>query len=74
MDGLKIFAKTERGVNGLVSTVKILNNDIGMEFRIKKCGIHVLNGGKVMSSEGVEMSDGGKIKEVEESGYKYLVF
>lgn len=46
MDGLKIFAKTERGVNGLVSTVKILNNDNGMEFRIKKCGALLMKDGK----------------------------
>ena len=32
MDDLKIFAKSEREVNGLVSTVQILSNDIGMEF------------------------------------------
>ena len=32
MVDLKIFAKSERGVNGLVSTIQILSNDIGMGF------------------------------------------
>ena len=36
MDDLKIFAKSDSEVNGLVSTVQILSNDIGMEFGIKK--------------------------------------
>ena len=35
MDDLKIFAKSEREVNGLVSTAQILSNCIGMEFGIK---------------------------------------
>ena len=35
MDDLKIFANSEREVNGLVSTAQILSNDIGMEFGIK---------------------------------------
>ena len=36
MDDLKIFAKSDSAVDGLVSTVQILSNDIGMEFGIKK--------------------------------------
>ena len=42
MDDLKIFAKSEREGNGLVSTVQILSNNIGVEFGIKKCGVLVL--------------------------------
>ena len=36
MDDLKIFAKSDSAVDGLVSTVQILSNDIGMEFGMKK--------------------------------------
>lgn len=39
MDDIKIIAKSEREVNGLVSTVLILCNDIGMEFELRKCGV-----------------------------------
>ena len=53
MDDLNISANSEREINGLVSTVQILSNDIGMEFGIKKCGVLVLKRGKAMSSEGV---------------------
>ena len=43
-----------------------------MEFGTKKCGVLVLKRGKVVPSEGVEMSDGERIKKVEKNGYKYL--
>ena len=32
----------------------------------------VLKQGKIVSSEGAEMPDGERIKEVEENGYRYL--
>ena len=47
MDDLKIFAKDEREVDGLVSTVQILSNDIGMAFGIKKCDVLALKRGKI---------------------------
>ena len=72
MDGLKIFAKSECEVNGSVSTVQILSNDIRMEFGIQKCGVLVLKTGKVMLSKEVDIPDGERIKEVVKNGYKYL--
>ena len=72
MYDLKIFAKSECEVNGLTSTIQILSNDIGMEFGIQNCGVLVLKRGKVVSSEGEEMPDGERIKEVLKNGYKYL--
>ena len=72
MDDLKIFAKSNREINGLVSTVQILTNDIGMEFGTKKCGVLVLKRGRVVSSEGVEIPNVERIKEVEKNGYRYL--
>ena len=55
----------------MASTVQILSNDTGIGFGIKKCGVLVLERGKVVSSEGVEMSDGERMKKVEENEYKY---
>ena len=72
MDDLKIFARSEREISELISTIQILSNDIGMEFGIKRCGVLVLKRGKVVSSEGVEMPDGERIKEIEKNGYRYL--
>ena len=72
MDYLKLWAKIEGEVNGLVFTVQILSNNIGIELRIKKFGVLVLKKWKVVLSEGEMMIDSEKIKEVEKSGYKYL--
>ena len=66
MDDLKNFAKSERDVNGLVTTVQVLINETGMRFRIKKGGVLLLKREKAMSSEAVQMSDGERIKQVEE--------
>ena len=43
-----------------------------MEFEIKKCGVIVLKRRKVVLSEGVDMPDGERIKEIEKNEYKYL--
>ena len=43
-----------------------------MESGIQKCGALVLKRGKVVSSEGVEMPERERIKEVLKNGYKYL--
>ena len=49
-----------------------MSDDISIEFGIKMCGVLVLKRGKVVSSEGVEISGGERIKEVEETRYNYL--
>ena len=42
MDNLKLYGKTENEIKGLVSTVEIFSQDIGMEFGIKSvvCDYH----------------------------------
>ena len=72
MDDLKIYGKSEREINSLVSTVELFSTDVGMEFGTKKCGTLVLKRGKVVGSDGLELPSGEKIQNVEEGGYKYL--
>ena len=43
-----------------------------MEFGIKKCGVIIINIGKIKSTDGIELPSGEKIREIEEGGYKYL--
>ena len=43
-----------------------------MEFGIKKCGVIIMNRGKIKSADGIELPSGEKIREIEEGGYKYL--
>ena len=72
MDDLKIYGKSEREINSLVSTLELFSTDVGMEFGTKKCGTLVLKRGKVVGSDGLELPSGEKIQNVEEGGYKYL--
>ena len=72
MDDLKLFGKNEREVDSLVSTVKMISEDIGMEFGINKCGTATMKRGKLIKSNGIKLSNGETINEVDEKGYKYL--
>ena len=72
MEDLKLYRKSENEIKGLVSTIELFSQDIGMEFGIKKCGVILMNRGKVKSTDGIELPSGEKIREIEEDGYKYL--
>ena len=39
MDDLKLFAKSEKGLELLVQAVKVFNKDVGMEFGLDKCAM-----------------------------------
>ena len=71
-DDLKLYGKCKHEVKGLVSIVEVFSQDRVMEFGIKKCGVIIMNRGKVKSTDGIELPSGEKIKEIEEDGYKYL--
>ena len=48
MDDLKLYAKSEQGLESLVHTVRVFSEDIGMDFGIKKCAKLLLRRGKVL--------------------------
>ena len=76
LDDIKVnhllIVKKEKELDSLVSTVQVFSRDIGMKFGIKKCGVTVLKRGKLNKTEGIQLVNGEKIKEVCEEGYKYL--
>ena len=72
MDDLKLYARSERELDSLVQTVRIFSDDIGMEFGMDKCAVLVMKRGRVVRTEGIELPNGRKMKEVDLSGYKYL--
>ena len=72
MDDLKLFGRSERELKDLVEVVRIFSKDIGMEFGLDKCAVLVLKNGIRVHCDGVELPDGGLMKEVEDVGYKYL--
>ena len=72
MDDLKIFAKNKAEIDSLISTVKVINHDIGTEFGVKKCGVAIMKRGKLVESEGINLGNGESIKTIDLEGYKYL--
>ena len=72
-DDLKLYSRSEKGLDSLVQTVRVFDEDIGMEFGIEKCAMLALEKGKIVKSVGIELPDGKVIKSLEEGeSYKYL--
>ena len=73
MDDLKLYSRSEKGLDSLVQTVRVFSEDIGMEFGIEKCAMLVMEKGKIVKSVGIELPDGKAIKSLQEGeSYKYL--
>ena len=73
MDDLKLYSRSEKGLDSLAQTVRVFNEDIGTEFGIKKCATLVMEKGKIMKSVGIELPDGKVIRSLQEGeSYKYL--
>ena len=73
MDDLKLYSRSEKGLESLVQTVHVFSEDIGMEFGIKKCAMLVMEKGKIVKSVGIDLKDGKIIKSLlEGASYKYL--
>ena len=49
MDDLKLYSRSEKGLDSLVQTVRVFSEDIGMEFGIEKCAMLVMEKGKIVS-------------------------
>ena len=47
MDDLKLYSQSEKGLDSLVQTVRVFNEDIGMEFGVEKCAMSVIGKGKI---------------------------
>ena len=73
MDDLKLYSRTEKGLDSLVQTVCVFSENIGMEFGVEKCAMLVMKKGKIVKSVGIELPDGKVIKSLQEGeSYKYL--
>ena len=73
MDHIKLFAKNEKGLKTLIQTVRINNQDIGMEFGKEKCAMQVMKSGKRHFTDGMELPNCDKIRTLgEKETYKYL--
>ena len=72
MDDLKLYAKSEKELNSLIQTVRMFSDDAGMVFGVEKCAVLVLKRGKMVRTEGIELPDEKRMREVSLDGYKYL--
>ena len=73
MDDLKLYSRSEKGLDSLVQTVRVFSEVIGMGFGIDMCAMLVMEKGKIVKSFGIELSDGKVIKLLQEGeSYKYL--
>ena len=69
MDDLKLYSRSEKGLDSLVQTVHVFSEDIGMEFVIEL----VMEEGKIVKLVCIKLPDGKVIKSLQEGeSYKYL--
>ena len=64
MDNLKLYGKSERELDLLLQTVRIFFHDVGIKFKLGKCTVLVFKRGKMVQSEGIELPDGERMREV----------
>ena len=74
MDDIKLFEKkNERELENLIHAVRILSQDIGMEFGIEKYAMLVMKSGKRHMTDGMEKPNQEKIRTLwENETYKYM--
>ena len=73
MDDLKLYAKSEIGLESLVNTARSFSADVGMVLESQSAPKLVVRGGKMSEAEGIESPDGREIRNLEEgTSYKYL--
>ena len=71
-DQVKLFARSEKEVDSLVQTVRICSEDIGMEMGISKYAVVTMHKGNRVKATGIQLPNGGRLHDPDESGYKYL--
>ena len=75
MDNLKIYAKDDSKVEGLLKIVKEFSDDIGMESALRKYAQATFKRGKSEKSDHVQLEDEAIIKDLEQEKFnKYLGF
>ena len=73
MDDIKLFAKNEKEMETLIHTVRIYNQDIGMEFGIEKCAMLLIKIGIWHTTDRLELPNQDNIRTLgENETYKYL--
>ena len=73
MDDIKLFAKNEKILWFLLKTIRLYNQNIGLEFAIEECDMLIMRSRNRQTTEGIELLNQEKIRTVrEKETYKYL--
>ena len=73
MDDLKLFAKNDKELEGLLTIVKQFSDYICMEFGLDKCAKESFVRGKLKVTSSIKLDHKTLIKELDpEETYKYL--
>ena len=48
MDGLKLYAKSERKLDWFIQALRIFSDDVSMVFSLDKCVVLVVKRGKIV--------------------------
>ena len=73
IDNLKLFGKIEKRLSNLFNTMRVFSKDTRREIGVGKFSVFIMKRGKFISSEGICLPDGQRIKSLEkEDRYKYL--
>ena len=72
MDDIKIYGKDAKSLEVLVQTIRIITEDMRMEFGIEKCGMVNIVKGKTIQTEGIRLPDDRTIIDIGLTPYKYL--
>ena len=73
MDDLKLFAKNDEQLEGLLTTVKQFSNDICMDFGLDKCAKATFLRGRLAKTSSISLDPDTTIRELDpEEMYKYL--
>ena len=68
MDDLKLFARNDNELTGLLDTVKKFNDDIGMQFGLDKCAKVTFIKGRNVKAENITLDESTTIKQLEQEG------
>ena len=63
MDDLKLYASNKKSLKSLIQTVRVFNNDIGMEFGVEKCAVLAMKKGKMASTDGIRLPNKTTMKD-----------
>ena len=73
LNNLKLFAKDDHKLEGLLQTVKKFSDDIGMKYGLEKCTKATFFKGRLEKSTSIELDSSMEMKELEqEEVYKSL--